>query len=119
MTLLSVDDFMDRRYKPLTYDCLHFTREVWLAATGEDIGDRLGTLLGRGDARKVSREHRRVFVRLTAPEDPCLALMRRPRSAPHIGVYIRGRVLHISERGVEFMPPPVAGRGFSSLSYFR
>lgn len=119
MTLLSVDPFLERRYKPLSYDCLHFTREVWLAATGEDIGDRLETLLGRGTARKVQKEHRRAFRRLSAPEDPCICLMRRPRASPHIGVYLRGRVLHLCERGVEFMPPVVAARGFLSLGYYR
>lgn len=119
MTLLSVDPFLDRRYKSRSYDCLHFTREVWLAATGEDIGDRLETLLGRGRDRKVLRGHRRAFQRLSRPEDPSLALMRRPRSSPHIGVYIRGRILHISERGVEFMPPEVAARGFASVGYYR
>jgi hypothetical protein len=119
VSLFSVDPFLDRRYAPLTYDCLHFTREVWLAATGEDIGERLGSLLGRGTGRKLCGGHRRAFQRLTAPEDPCIALMRRPRSSPHIGVYLRGRVLHIWERGVEFMPPAVAGRGFSSVSFYR
>lgn len=119
MTSLSVDPFLERRYHDRTYDCLHFTREVWLTFTGEDIGDRLETLLGRGAERKVTREHRRLFTRLDAPEDPCLVVMRRPRSAPHTGVYVRGRVLHIMRRGVEFMPPEVASRGFTSVGYYR
>ena len=119
MTLRSVDLFMDRRYRSRTYDCLHFTRDVWLEAAGDDIGERLASLLGRGRDRKVSKEHRRAFRKLSAPEDPCLVLMRRPRASPHIGVYIRGRVLHIWERGVEFMPVDVAARGFSSTEFYR
>lgn len=119
MTLRSVDGFLDRRYDRKTYDCLHFTRDVWMAATGEDLGDSLATLLERGPARKLARAHRRLFQRLDRPEDPCLVLMRRPRTAPHAGVYIRGRVLHLWDGGAEFMPPEVASRGFTTVGYYK
>lgn len=117
--MLVVDDYLDKRYITRSYDCLSMAQEAWHDATGEDVGERLASLLGRGMGRRVSRTHRLAFRRLAAPEDPCLVLMRRARSAPHVGVYVRGRVLHLTERGAEFTAPSVAGRGFSRMEFYR
>lgn len=118
----SVDRWLSARHLGDEYNCLHFARDVWLAETGEDLEERLSGLLGSAaEGRRAARHRpdRSAMRRLDAPEDPCLVLMRRPRSQPHAGVYLRGRVLHLTERGAEFHEPGVAARGFSKLEYYR
>lgn len=119
---MSVDRWLAHRHRGDAYNCLHFARDVWLDETGEDLRDRLGLLLAASTAeRRIgrAREGVRAFRRLERPEDPCLVLMRRPRSEPHAGVYLRGRVLHLTERGAEFHEPAVASRGFTEVEYYR
>lgn len=116
---MSVDRYLDRKYNRTSYNCLHFVAEVWEAETGEDAGDRLGALLAAASGAGLTRKHVRAFTRLDRPESPCFALMERPAGPPHVGIYIRGRILHITERGVEFFPPSIASRGFSSVKYYK
>lgn len=116
---MSVDRYFARRYDARTYNCLHFACDVWRDETGEDLSGRLAGLLGEPEERRVRREHLRAFERLAEPRSPCLVLMHSPREAPHVGVFLRGKVLHLSaERGVEFAPVEVATRGFRTVRYF-
>jgi hypothetical protein len=119
VSLPSVDPFLDREYHPRDFNCLHYAGEVWLAATGEDISEKLRSLHVDPRDRKIKRSVVRAFTRLDKPQDPSLVLMRRPRMAPHVGVYIRGRVLHITERGPAYQPLDVATFGFTSWEFYR
>lgn len=114
---MSIDRYLDRTFHKASYNCLHFTRDVWLDITGIDITERLAGLWHL-PTKKVRRHNARAFTALPGPTEPCLVLMQSPREAPHIGVYIRGRVLHITTHGVEHMPPDVASRGFKTIRYF-
>lgn len=111
---MRVDDFLSRRRRR-GYDCLNFTAEVWLACTGEDLQGRLQELLG---PRRRLGAGRRRFERLERPEEPCLVVMQSHRANPHIGVYLRGRVLHLLH-SAEFTKLEVATRGFTRVSYYR
>lgn len=116
MALDSIDPFLFARRSD-NYDCLDFAAEVWEAVTGEDIRDRLGPLLGRGD-RSIGSA-RTNFKRLRKPEDPCLVVFHSGRNDPHVGVFLRGRVLHLLQEAPEFMEVDVAARGFTHTRYFR
>jgi hypothetical protein len=111
---MRVDAFLDRRRRK-GYDCLNFTTEVWLALTGEDLRGRLHELTGPG--RRVGSAPRR-FEKLACPQDPCLVVMHGRLGNPHIGVYLRGRVLHLLNYP-EFTQLEVATRGFTRVSYYR
>lgn len=115
--MISVDGYLGRRYDRTEYNCLHFARDVWRDLTGVDITTRLEGLLSPQN-RHPTRRHLRNFQLLQAPRDPCLVLMVRHRAAPHLGVYLRGRVLHIHDLGVEFLPVDVASRGFQNVRYY-
>jgi hypothetical protein len=117
---MSVDRFLDRRYDPRRYNCLHFAAEVWAELTGEDAKERLDALIRAaiGEERLQGAAAKR-FKRLAAPESPSLVLMKRRGSEPHVGVFIRGRILHITTRGVEFFPPAIAAFGYQTVSYYR
>lgn len=115
----TIDGYYSRMFSREKYNCLHFTREVWNDATGEDLGERLKSLFAGIAARRVSRKHARAFKKLAVPTDPCLVLMQRKNSDPHVGIFIRGSVLHLTEIGVEYQPVNVASRGFTSVRFYK
>lgn len=113
---MSVDRYLDRRYDREKYNCLHFARDVWADVTGVDISDLLANVFQPED-RKVSKELLAKFHRLERPESPCLVLMTGVMES-HIGIFLRGNVLHIHEYGVEFLPLDVACRGFKNIRFY-
>ena len=115
----SVDRYLGRRFDRISFTCLDLAREVWRDTTGEDLGERLQGLFAPAAERSLASRHLRAFERLPGPVSPCLVLMRRPRAAPHIGVFLRGRVIHARERGVEFQPLEVVSFGFSLVEFYR
>lgn len=117
---MSIDTFFNRTFHPVKYNCVHFVREVWQYLTSEDISEKFGMLLLPPSDRRI--EGRRLIASmpwLDYPASPCFALMQRRRVAPHLGVYLDGRILHIHELGVEFQPIDVASRGFQTVRFFR
>jgi hypothetical protein len=115
----SVDPYLSRVYQNGQYTCSEFAREVWLDLTGEDIAERLKALFRWGDDRHVAVSGYRSFTRLDTPESPCIALMRRARTVPHMGIYLRRRILHLTEAGAAFQRPEMAALTFKTLRYYR
>lgn len=117
MSLDSVDPFYARKYHEKNYNCLHFSAEVWKALTGQDILELLAAFLQ--DASTAKRLAYRVFEEVETPVDPCFVVMQRPKVTPHLGVYLRGRVLHINPHSVEFQPVKVAARSFTTVRFYK
>lgn len=116
---MSIDKYFERKYNRKTYNCAHLVCEVWRDVTGRDIsGAMRGFLNGRGEGRAILSDLR-AFSRLEAPESPCLVLMQAHRQAPHVGIFIRGRVLHIQPRGVEFQPLDVVSIGYRKIGFYK
>lgn len=115
----SVDAYFSRIYNSRTYNCAHFVCEVWKDETGQDITANLaGYLCGPGERRAIKAQ-RRAFRRLATPQSPCVVLFQGLRSAPHVGIYIRGRVLHISSKqGVRFDDLKSASIGAKKVGFF-
>jgi len=109
---------MGRRSSP-GYNCAHFACEVWAAETGQDITATLrGVLFPPRERCLRLRDVREVTV-LDKPVSPCLVLMRNQWST-HVGVWLRGKVLHLLEDGgVQYMPLKVATIGFPKVRFFR
>ena len=118
-TDFSVDPYLARKYVEGRYTCSEFARDVWLDLTGEDIGERLRLLHVAATDRRIRADDYRAFSRLREPSSPCIALLRRPRTVPHMGVYLRRRILHLNGLGVFFQTPSVALLGFKTVSYYR
>lgn len=115
----SLDPFLKRRHRP-DYKCLHWVRDVWLEMTGEDIGPRFEALLSaHSGATPMKPSDLKAFERLPAPVSPCLVLMRRPRTEPHIGIYLDGRIAHMTERGAYFQVPAVATLPYRDVTFYR
>lgn len=117
--MIGLDSFFTRRYNRETYNCAHFACEVWTHITGRDITKELDGFLQPPKERRTDPALRRVFRKLDKPESPCLVLMQRHRSVPHVGVFVRGKVIHLHEMGVEFLPVDVASRGFEKLGFYK
>lgn len=115
----SVDPFLGKVHRGDSYNCLHFARDVWLAMTGEDFGLRMRALHAKASDRRVLAADLREFEKLDEPVSPCIALMRRPRTEPHMGIYLRRRILHLNERGAFFQPPHIAALVFQTVNYYR
>ncbi len=115
---MSIDKYFFRTYNRETYNCAHLVCEVWKDITGQDLsGPMRGFLAGRGNTRAILADLRR-FRRLDGPVSPCIVLFQAPKLAPHTGIFIRGRVLHIQPRGVEFQPVEVISPGFKKTGFY-
>lgn len=116
---MSIDEFFHRRYNRETYNCAHFAAEVWEKLTGESIAYKLRGILVPVKDKVISFELRHAFRRLQVPQSPCLVLLQRRKVSPHVGVFIRGRVLHLHEQGVEFQPLEVVSIGFQNTRFYK
>lgn len=115
----SIDPYLTRVYDEDRYNCLHLVDEAWRGVVGGDIRDRLNQLLAARAHRRPDWALKRGFRVLPGPVEPCLVVMRRPLVQPHIGLFLRGRVLHINELGVEFQPLEVASRGYKTTRFYQ
>lgn len=116
---MSTDQFFKRVYDAKNYNCAHFVAEVYHAETGIDISKKLAGFLLPPDERTVQTSIRHEFKRLDAPIESCLVVMHRPRTSPHVGLFLRGKVLHLTEtNGVQYMPLEIATLGFSTIRFY-
>lgn len=115
---MSVDQYFNREYDIRKYNCAHLVCEAWKDLTGFDLAGVLrGFLSGAKDRRTILSDLRKMR-QLDEPVDPCIVLMQQGRNAPHVGLYVRGRVLHIREQGVHFQPLDVVSIGFPKVRFY-
>lgn len=114
----SIDSYYSRRYHVRDYNCAHLVVEAWKDYTGQDISNLLfGALTNRAnrDMRKIQL---RRFKRVDQLVDPCIVLLWEPRNAPHVGIYLRRRILHIGPTGVKFELPEVMFFGYIQRKFY-
>ncbi len=116
---MSIDRFFNRRYNAHNYNCAHFVCEVWEGLTGVSIAHKFTGLLTPVEDMRAAMSLRSSFERLAGPENPCIVLMQRPRYPSHVGIFIRGRIFHLKETGVEFQPIEIASIGFTKTGYYK
>lgn len=116
----SIDPYLDR-VKRKDYNCLDFVREVWLGLFGESIKDKLDLLCSEVHASDGTLKFTalRHFKKLDKPESPCFVVMQRTKMEPHIGLFYKGRLLHLIDNGVEYQPLPVARRYFTRIGFYK
>jgi hypothetical protein len=113
----SIDPLFTRVPRP-GYNCLNFAKEAWLHITGADIANRIDSLIEDVCNGKVSLASVRSFTKLHKPKSPCFVIMRRQFSTPHAGIFIDGRILHLTCKGVQFQPLKIAMGYFTQAAYF-
>jgi hypothetical protein len=60
----------------------------------------------------------RTMRRLPGPVGPCVVLWRRRGQAPHVGLYTRRAVLHLTDSGPIRQLLPVASIGYHSTRFY-
>lgn len=116
--MIRVDDFLDR-VPSHDYKCFDFVREVWWLSFSEDIGDQLTGLTRALHERKILPSEMRLVKKLHSRVDPCVVVMQRGRTEPHIGIWYGGRVLHLAPTGAQYVPLNVAARRYPKVSFYR
>jgi len=96
--MLDIDKYLQKSHDMKNYNCWDFIRDVWLDITGEDIGKRTPKIVSRTNMITKFNDEEKQFHRLEEKQDPCLILFKRNRILPHVGVYVRGKVLHLPEK---------------------
>jgi hypothetical protein len=92
---------------------------IWLDITGTDLGDRTPdriakeALMARFDADVPA------FTLQDGPVDPSIVLMRSPGLVPHVGVYMRGRVLQLWGGRYSFLSLTAATAGWKEVDFYR
>jgi hypothetical protein len=117
--VISIDDLFGRQYDRSVYNCVHFVCEAWALITGDDLSVRAAGVLHALTAGGLQRRDISVFERLVRPIPPCIVLFNGRNVSPHVGLFYRQKVLHITEQGVQYMPLHVAKIGFDRVSFYR
>lgn len=93
-----IDQWLEKTYDWDAYNCSHFVSEVWADLTGDDIS-LIARGVGQGSLSHFKKEISKR-ERLRQPEDPCVVLLHLTNQQLHAGVYVEGKVLHLTENGV-------------------
>ena len=100
---MSIDDYLERNYDIDKQNCGHFVVEVWKDLTGQNIAGVCAAFLD-AEMTKTRMEAREGLMHIRKPESPCIVVMKSPHTETHVGVYIKGKILHLSENGVRYEP---------------
>lgn len=112
------DDLFFKHYDRRNYNCAHFVCEAWLFLKGDDIGNHFSDFFKPISEASAKFSKLKFFKKLKTAESPCIVLFQRKSLAPHVGIYINGKVLHIQPRGVEFQPIEVVTGLFNKVSFY-
>jgi len=115
----SIDSLHGKVYDKNKYNCAHFTVDAWKYLFDEDIQEAFRGLLAPLKDNKATLALRKGFKRLQSPINPCIVLFSRSHSTPHVGLYIDGKILHLTEQGVQYVPLCVAGMGFKTRRFYK
>jgi hypothetical protein len=97
-----IDPYLAKQFREGVYNCFDLVREAWLELTGVDLGAQTPPK-GSGESYEARALKVANTLRLlSAKEDPCIVLMRRKRLEPHVGIYYKGRILHMNSQGAEY-----------------
>jgi hypothetical protein len=117
--LIAVDTFLDRVPRA-DYKCFDFVREVWRESFGVDLGDQLKGLSAALDDRRIKASEVKGFTKLENPVDPCFVIFQRHRTTPHIGIWHKGRVLHLQGgASAQFSRLKDIARRYTKVSYYK
>lgn len=116
---MSIDKFFARRYNSKTYNCAHFVAEVWQELTGQDLQELLHGFLCGPTTRQVSLSDLRAVRLLERPAHRCLVAATAPaHHEAHVGVWLSGKVLHLTNHSVQYQPLDVFSLGFTRIRFF-
>lgn len=114
-----VDRFLQKEFSYRDYNCFHFVRDVWLELTGNDLGDQTPQSPGVDTYNQKALLVANTLLALAMPEDPSIVLLQRDRLEPHVGVFYKGRVLHLNRKGAYYMPLSQVTPGYTTVGFYK
>lgn len=114
--MTSIDKYLGARYVPRSYTCHNFASDVLLSEKGKALES---VVLEHLNAGLVNVEDRKQFKRQARPSHLDLVLFRPAvRGENHCGIFMHGKVIHLTPNGVKFQDLDVASLGFSSTRFY-
>lgn len=105
---MSIDNLLDRTWSK-NYTCNEFACEAWQQITGEDLSKRV----------EDSFDNLGGFEQLSEPISPCIVYFTNNNQSPtHVGVFFEQKILHLTGRGVQYMPLEVVKLGFREVRFY-
>ena len=114
---MNVDAWLTRQ--PRGENCWQAVQAIWLELTGVDLGDRTPERMAKEALIGRFASDVPGFVRHRSPVDPSIVLMQSPGTVPHVGVYVRGKVLQLWAGRYSFLPLPSATAGWKEVGFYR
>lgn len=114
-----VEKYLLREFNYRAYNCFHFTRDIWLELTGIDLGDQVPAEKSIDTYTDQALKVANTLTSLQHPEDPCIVLLQRQRLEPHVGVYYKGRVLHLNSKGAYYMALDQLTAGYTKVGFYK
>lgn len=105
---MCIDNLLDRTWS-VQYTCNEFACEAWEQLTGECLSQRMQDFFnGKSN-----------FEELSEPCSPCIVFFTNNNETPtHVGVFYVDRVLHLTGRGVHYMPLEFIS-GFKEVRFYK
>lgn len=123
--MIEIDRYLGREFHWKRYNCWDFVRDVWKDYCGVDLGHRTPDVVTQQTLKESFSIQEfdvdgKIVKRIAEPEDPCLVMLVRPRILSHVGVYVRGRLLHLQPRGnVIHQDLAQAAQGFTEIRFYK
>lgn len=115
---MRVDKYLLKEYS-LRYNCWDFAREVWSELTGTDLGAQTPEVHTPNSYTDRALKVANTLQKLENVTDPCIVLFQRSRINPHVGVYYKGRVLHLDKNGAQYLPLDQVSAIYTKVTYYQ
>lgn len=94
----------EKKYNVLNYHCVHFVIEAAKTLLNVDYRDSFIGLTGSlNESIQTSRKTLIKNKRLKEPQHGCIVLMTSLTGDNHVGLFYFGKVMHLSEVGVQYV----------------
>ena len=114
-----IDALLDKRYDSDNYHCVHFVIDAGKHLFNYDFSPNfLGldkSLTHNGTPSRHTVTHSQ---RADTPTDGTVVLITKLDNGLHVGLYLHGRVLHLTGQGVRFETVRALGRMYKRIRYY-
>lgn len=115
----SIDPLLDKQYNADSYHCVHFVIDAGKYLFGYDYSVNF---LGLGEPLSIngapSRHTVSHSIRVAKPDDGTVVLMNKFDNGLHVGLFVSGRVLHLSETGVRYETVRTLERNYKRIRFY-
>jgi len=111
-------ELMSKSHDAQNYHCGHFLLDAWMFITKQDISCAIGGLLLPLDQCNMKGCDLTKLKWIDEPEDPCIMSMRNARGLGHVGIYVKGKMLHLAQHYPCIIPLEQVMTHYRGLRYY-